>query len=50
MSYQVFRDAWLDVKREIVYQLRDECDRIAVTSGYCNGRKREDDAGTMAIC
>lgn len=86
MSYQVFRDAWLDVKKEIdymefqeetiyirhlcgmdyqygseeveihyredpsVYKLCDECDRIAVTFGYCNGRKREDDAGTVAIC
>ena len=72
MSYQMFRDAWLDVKKEIeymefqeetiyirhlcgidyqyslkeveihyredlpVYALRDECDRIAVASGYHN--------------
>ncbi len=77
MSYQMFRDAWLDVKKEIecmvyqeeiiyirhlcgidyqysleeveiqnreeppVYALRDECDRIAAASGYCNELERE---------
>ena len=76
-SYQMFRDSWLDVKKEIeymvfqeeiiyirylcgidypysleeveiqdreeppVYALRDECDRIAAASGYCNELEQE---------
>ena len=77
LSYQMFRNAWLDIKKEMeymtfqeeivyirqlcgidyqsslkeveiqnredppVYALRDECDRLAAASGYCNELEQE---------